>query len=262
MASNDTNRSCIKTRFRRYECKYVVAENIAERIRGAISPYVVPDPHAAASPDHSYDITSLYLDSPDLRLFRETEDGVANRIKLRIRSYGEAGDTPVFLEIKRRCNRLVLKARARIPRAMVASILAGRAPGPVFRELDQGACYDEFLGWVARWFAQPTMWVTYRREAYVGTYNDDVRITMDRRLRCAPAVGQPGAVRTSDWRPIETRLVVLELKFDESYPDWMARLVQRFQLDRRSYSKYGNAVRCGLDPWLLSTASALLLPSN
>ena len=51
-------------------------------------------------------ILSQYYDSPDLLFYREKLDGVARRVKLRIRTYGlqfKPGST-TFLEIKLRTN--------------------------------------------------------------------------------------------------------------------------------------------------------------
>jgi len=45
---------------------------------------------------------------------------------------------------------------------------------------------------------------------------------------------------------VEDRMIVLEIKFDESYPDWVTQIIQRFGLARRSYSKYGFSVRRGI----------------
>ena len=236
----------IRTMFRRYECKYLISEELAAAIPPFVGPYLEPDPYAAASPDLSYDIISLYLDSPDLRLFQETEDGQLNRIKLRIRSYDEEPDSPVFLEIKRRFDRLVLKGRARIDKKTMAMILAGGSPGPTSLTGDQKESYEEFIAWVARWLAEPMVWVKYRREAYVGVINPDVRITMDRKLCCLPARGIHGSEKVGSWLPVEPLKVVLELKFNDSCPDWVSRLIQRFELNKRSYSKYGNCVRRGL----------------
>lgn len=246
MVTTNHEQRCIKTRFRRYECKYVISEATAMDIRAYARPYVDPDPYTAASPDHSYDINSLYLDSPDLRLFSETQEGQLNRIKLRIRTYDDAEESPVFLEIKRRFNSQVLKGRARISRADMAFILAGGAPDTSALPGDQRACHEEFVGWMARLIAQPVVWVRYRREAYVGFYNRDIRITMDRALACAPTDNTAGPGQVLSWLPVESRRVVLEVKFDESYPDWVARLVQRFRLEKRSYSKYGRSVLRGM----------------
>ncbi len=255
MAAPQATKPSIQTQFRRHECKYLIPEALAVQIRAYAQPYVEPDPYAAGSPDSSYDITSLYLDSPDLRLFHETEDGLLNRIKLRIRSYSEEPGSPVFLEIKRRFNSLVLKGRARIDRVDMDSILSGGISEALSIDNDQRACYDEFLGWMARWLAQPVIWVRYRREAYVGIYNRDIRITMDRALVCSPPGNAPGLVPVSSWLPVESRMVVLEVKFDESFPVWVARLIQRFRLQRRSYSKYGNSIR----RWLSDQAQPIPL---
>jgi VTC domain len=244
--SNQNNPVPIRTQFRRYECKYLISEELAAEIPSYAGPYLEPDPYAAASSDLSYDITSLYLDSPDLKLFQETEDGQLNRIKLRIRSYDDEPKSPVFLEIKRRFDRLVLKGRARIDKNTMAMILAGGAPGITSLKGDQKESYEEFVAWVARWLAQPMVWVKYRREAYVGVINPDIRITLDRNLRCLPARGLAGIEKVGSWLPVEPRNVILELKFDDSCPDWVASLIQRFRLDRQSYSKYGNSVRRGL----------------
>lgn len=240
--SNRKNQTPIRTQFRRYECKYLITEELAAAIRSYAAPYLEPDPYTAASSDKSYDITSLYLDTPDLKLFRETEDGLLNRVKLRIRSYDESAESPVFLEIKRRFDRLVLKGRSRIDRDSMAMILAGGAPLITGLDGNQNDCYAEFIAWVDRWLARPVAWVRYRREAYVGTINSDIRITMDRNLRCA-AAGFSEIGNSPEWLPVETQNVVLEIKFDDSYPDWVAGLIRRFRLDRTSYSKYGNSVR-------------------
>lgn len=261
MRGNASERQPFEARFRRYECKYVIPESMTEEIRHYIRPFVDVDPHAAGSPDRSYDINSLYLDAPDLKLFWESQEGVLNRIKLRIRSYCECEDAPMFLEIKRRHNRLVLKGRARLERSAVAVMLAGGAPDTSGLRGEERACYDEFVGWVARWITQPVIWVRYRREAFVGAMNPGIRITMDRNLSCVPATGMNGIRPAPSWRPLESRRVVLELKFNRAFPDWMGGLVKHFCLKQRSYSKYANAVRRGLDDWLLPPDEAWALPS-
>ncbi len=250
------------SQFRRHECKYVITEDLAAKVRASMRPFVDPDPHTAGSPDGAYDIASLYLDAPDLKLFWESQEGLCRRVKLRIRYYHEVDSA--FLEIKRRRDRLVLKGRARLPRAAIAVILAGGCPDVSGLRGDQRACYEEFTGHMDRWMARPAVWVRYRREAYVGAYHPGVRVTMDRRLVCAPADEMRGDPDFSDdfgrWRSVEERRVVLELKFDNSYPSWMARLVRRFELQRRSYSKYCRSVCRGLDPEVLSPIDAWSVP--
>lgn len=239
------------TTFRRHECKYAIDEAQAAAVRQAIGPYVELDPYARKSPDSCYDIQSAYLDSPNLRLYQETRDGNVNRLKLRVREYpGSGADAPVFAEIKRRYDRLVLKSRARMSRPMAVDMLAGvtdKIPG---LSRDEQACHDEFVGWLLKWQARPVVWVGYTREAYVGIYQEDLRITFDRRLRCAPAESLERPEET-DWREMEPCRVILELKFDVSYPDWMQQLVARHELRQESFSKYAKAVERGLEHWRL-----------
>jgi hypothetical protein len=256
-------------RFQRFECKYLISEEKARAIRRYIRPYVEVDPYAAGTPDNSYMISSLYLDGSDLRLFWESRNGIKDRIKLRIRNYNGSTRAPVFLEIKRRRNRLVRKGRARIDQDAAALMLAGRAPDTSHLSSAERSCYDEFVGWVARWATQPIVWVGYRREAYVGAFNPGIRITMDRDIACSPAAGRPvctcfGRERPPDtlWRRVENTRVILELKFNVAFPDWMRDLVQRFDLQQRSYSKYGNSVMRGVDSWRLSSKEAWSLPGS
>ncbi len=243
--------------FRRYECKYVIDEVQAAALKAAILPYVEPDPYARQRPDGCYDIRSLYLDSPNLRLYRETRHGDVNRLKLRVREYPGLGpDGPVFAEIKRRYDRLVLKSRARLPRTEAEALLAGTTEGAPGLSREEQACHDEFLGWLQRWQARPVVWVGYTREAFVGTFQDDLRITFDRDLQCAAAEGQarPGE---DDWREVAPCRIVLELKFDVSFPDWLQRLAARHGLRQVSFSKYAQAVERGLDHWRLPAGFAL-----
>ncbi len=246
--------------FRRYECKYLIPDSLAREIARYISPFVTVDPHASESHDNAYNIYSLYLDTPDLRLFWESQNGLLNRIKLRIRFYEMADVCPAFMEIKRRHDRLVLKDRARLDREAVMWMLAGGSPDTRHLAAEERACYEEFTGWIARLLARPTTWIRYRREAYVGTLNRDVRITMDRDLTCSPVEGRSGDRHPHFWHTVEDRNVVLEMKFDESCPDWMVQVVRHFGLEKRSYSKYGKSIRTGLDPSSLSPENAWSLP--
>jgi len=59
------------------------------------------------------------LDNPGLSLCHATIDGVKNRFKLRIRFYDHVESNPVFFEIKRRVNDVILKERAAVRRASV-----------------------------------------------------------------------------------------------------------------------------------------------
>ena len=67
----------------RYECKYLIPESVALRVRADLVPFVRPDPHAAGRPGGRYPISSLYLDSEDLSLYRTTIEGNRSRFSHR-----------------------------------------------------------------------------------------------------------------------------------------------------------------------------------
>jgi SPX domain protein involved in polyphosphate accumulation len=68
----------------------------------------------------------LYLDSDSLKLYRTTINGDKNRYKLRLRYYEDRPDAPVFFEIKRRMNNIIMKQRGGVRRELVHAILAGK----------------------------------------------------------------------------------------------------------------------------------------
>ena len=88
----------------RFEFKYIVSEPCAAAVRDFVRSYLEPDPYADPEQGNSYQLSSLYLDTPDLSLYRQTVTGQKNRFKLRIRFYDDNPGSPTLLELKRRVN--------------------------------------------------------------------------------------------------------------------------------------------------------------
>ena len=253
--------STAPTRWARFECKYLVSERTAEAMRRWVQPWVQPDPYAAKSPSHSYRISSLYLDSDDRRLYRETREGRANRYKLRVRGYSSDPEAPVFLEIKRRCDRVVKKARLRVPRAAARRIVQGRSVPVDILDTDalsevERSVLDEFVMLRERSSLHPVVHVGYQRQAYVGTFANDDRLTFDRSIICSPAGESDALFPTTQSHDVEPLMVVVELKFNSTYPSWMRDCVRTFELDRCSYSKYANSI--DRSPFLSQSYSTFL----
>ena len=112
----------------RYELKYLISEARGSRpwIR-YIRPFLEYDRYSKLQRGGMYPIVSLYLDSDDMQLCKETLTGLKNRFKLRIRSYTDEPEYPRFFEIKRRINRVILKSRARVTDEDVPILLKGRS---------------------------------------------------------------------------------------------------------------------------------------
>ena len=91
----------------RFELKYRIGEHTALAIRDFVSSYLEIDEYGATLPNFAYPVHSLYLDSPDLELYRTTINGDKNRFKLRLRFYENRPEAPVYFEIKRRMNNTI-----------------------------------------------------------------------------------------------------------------------------------------------------------
>lgn len=221
----------------RYENKFLVPEDVAQAVLRRVQPFVAPDPHGAHRPDHSYPICSLYLDDTRHALYRETIEGQPHRYKLRVRAYDDEPHSPLFLEIKRRHDRVVQKLRCRIPRALLQGVLNGEAvllPDPTTERL---ASLAEFTRLTLLRRAMPTVLVRYQRQAYIGLDDSEVRVTVDRRL-CALPMREPLVTMQGPFVAVPNDRVILELKFTDRMPPWMAAAIRDRELLRLSYSKY------------------------
>ena len=109
----------------RFELKYIVDEDRAVAIRDFVSSYLEPDDYYDRNQGCGYLVASLYLDAPDLKLYRQTVQGLKNRFKLRVRFYDDKESSPAFLEIKRRANDAILKKRTVVTRDLVKRLLEG-----------------------------------------------------------------------------------------------------------------------------------------
>ena len=95
-----------------------------------VSSYLKIDSFGATQPNLSYPVHSLYLDSPDLRLYQTTINGDKNRYKLRIRFYEDRPKAPVFFEIKRRTDNTISKQRGGVKREALDQVVSGQLPLP------------------------------------------------------------------------------------------------------------------------------------
>ena len=76
-----------KLQAQRFELKYILSEDTALAVRDFVSSYLEIDEFGATLPQFSYPVHSLYLDSPDMKLYKSTINGDKNRFKLRLRFY-------------------------------------------------------------------------------------------------------------------------------------------------------------------------------
>lgn len=225
-------------RFNRFELKYLLTLQQAELFKTALTRFLVADEHGNG--DGRYPLSSLYYDSPDYRCYWEKVDGVKFRRKLRIRFYGDCSDltedTPVFVEIKQRVNRVTQKRRAMLSYAAALELCNGRRM-PECSPQDQ-CVVDEVNAFLWQYNLQPASIVRYERSAFIGTDFDlGLRVTFDTNLSCQlnplrlhePPSGIP---------MLSPNQVVMEIKANERVPYWLTELVAAHNLKMVRMSKY------------------------
>lgn len=213
--------------FQRYEIKYLVTDEIKSKLIEMLTELVTEDPHGKST------ISSLYLDTPDHLLIRNSIDGKAYKEKLRLRSYGIASENDkVFLEIKKKYKSVVYKRREsmKLNEAM-EYIQTGRAfvSGQIMREIDYAFSYYNF--------PKPFIQISYDREAFYWKDNTDIRLTFDRSIRY-----RTNEISLSTDNFGKTILPkgqnVLEIKTAGAIPLVLAHTLDRLGIFPRSFSKY------------------------
>lgn len=228
----------------RFELKYIVSHDRVGPFIDALSPYLVDDRHVAD--DRGYPVYSVYWDSDDWTLFWEKVEGLKDRRKLRIRRYADGQHG--FVEIKHRTDRTLQKRRTRLPLSRIYETFRGMndedwsQTGP---EADEGAAdpvVAEATFLRERFRLRPRMAVSYRRRAFFGAFDPDLRITFDSRLQYDPHALDIARPFETGRYIIDPRAVIMEVKFSERAPVWLCNLVSAFDFKMTRLSKYCSAV--------------------
>ena len=216
--------------FKRIEKKYLLSEAQYETLFQRIGAHLRPDEFGRST------VLSLYLDTPDRRIIRNSIEAADYKEKLRLRSYGTArADSTVFLELKKKYGGVVYKRRAAMTlREAERYLRMGIKPyeSQIMSELD----------WAMRLYGRPkaAMLIACEREAWFDEAHPDLRMTFDRNIR---------------YRENELRLdrgsagigllpkdrVLLEIKTAGAMPLWLADALDAESILPGSFSKYGEA---------------------
>lgn len=235
----------------RFEMKYLVSQAKAEALTHYLEPLLTPDKFSQCQPGGYYPVSSLYLDTDDLKLCRESLDGKKNRFKLRVRAYCDAINSPRFLEIKRRMNAVIIKDRAQTSSAEVAALFGNDLSG--FADLDD-ATRKQFQMYLRSIYAKPKVLIRYMRKAYLAGLDHSVRITLDKDLGYKQTTDPVVEMAGLGWQRVPLPGQILEIKFTGAYPGWVAEIVRRFGLQAQSVSKYTLGVRQA-SQWVNGTAA-------
>jgi hypothetical protein len=221
----------------RFELKYLVpVKRIPELMRG-FAGYLAPDANGG---DYGYPVYSVYWDSPSRRFFWEKVDGEKVRRKLRFRTYETGGD--VFVEIKQRIDRTVQKRRITMPLGDVRRWFDAEWPEGGAEAGESQPVLSEVLCMRHEYNLRPCIAVGYRRKAWFGVFEPELRITFDTRVQYSASELDIGEQFETGKYMLDPRLAIMEVKFNHRLPVWLVRAISRFDLSAIRISKYCSAV--------------------
>ncbi len=216
--------------FARKEMKYLVPRDRYLPFLSDLRTHTVPDAYPI------YTVCNVYYDTDIYNLIRMSIDRPLYKEKIRMRSYGTpAPDTPVFVEIKKKFDRRVYKRRETLPYAAALDFFE-RGIYPAERDTQ---IMRELRYALERYRPRPAIFLAYEREAYSGIGDDKgLRVTFDSGIRyrfedISLAAGDRGTYLFDEDERI------LEIKFTGAMPLWLAELLNRHGIRRKSFSKYG-----------------------
>lgn len=216
--------------FQRIEKKYQLSQQQKQQLLDAVSDYLIPDEHGRST------VCSLYLDTPDHLLIRNSIDAEAYKEKLRLRSYGTPKpDSVVFLELKKKYKGVVYKRRVSMSlEAAEHYIESGEKPmdTQIMKEIDYAMRFYHN--------PKPAMMIVYEREAYYVKDMPNLRLTFDVsvRYRDQDLLLEDG---TKGEKIIPDDTVLLEIKTDGAMPVWLSHALDQCGIRPSSFSKYGTA---------------------
>ncbi len=174
-------------------------------------------------------VNNIYLDTPGLTCYHDHVNGTPNRVKTRVRWYGDAhGEIPAPV-IERKLKRGLIsgKTAQRLP----SFFLNGEGLAPLFHTtLNSAALPESWRGAVA--LLTPSLFNRYQRRYFVSG-DGALRLTVDSDLGFAPPRNVPfhGCLSPCP-------LIVLELKYGPQHSDRAPRITNGFPFRIVRCSKY------------------------
>ena len=217
--------------FQRFELKYILTRPQKEALLRAMEPYMRLDQYGRVT------IRNIYYDTPSYRLIRASIEQPVYKEKLRIRSYRQlVPGEDAFVELKKKFKKVVYKRRLSMPFHESIDWLKGvdslQPPGQIGEEIRY---FRDFYGDL-----QPTVFLSYEREAFYSLDGSDFRVTFDENILardtdlslCSQVYGTP---------ILPTELTLLELKAPGAIPLWLTDFLTKNKIFKTSFSKYGTA---------------------
>ena len=166
--------------FKRYKKKYLLTGEQYEKLIPRLLEYMKMDDHCV---NNSYSIYNIYYDTDDNSVIRHSISKPYYKEKLRLRSYKipQSPSDKVFLELKKKINKIVNKRRAIITLEEAYNFLEfGERPKCTDFITEQ--VINEIEYYLSHTKVNPTVYIGYNRIAFFGKEDKDFRLTIDSKI--------------------------------------------------------------------------------
>ncbi|MCI9078383.1 MAG: polyphosphate polymerase domain-containing protein [Lachnospiraceae bacterium] len=222
----------IEYTFKRYEKKFLLSLGQYEEMLPRLKQQMEADGYGL------HTICNIYFDTDNFDLIRTSIEKPPYKEKFRLRSYGTPGSNDnIFAEIKKKFNGIVYKRRIALRQHEINDFFNG---GEILHENRQ---IQREIHWFFRMYnIEPKVFIGYERIAFAGRDNPGLRITFDKNIRWRTEeldlyAGDKGQL------VMEDNKIVMEIKFPQAAPLWLASLLSEFKVYPHSFSKYGTCYK-------------------
>lgn len=230
----------VQKQFKRKESKYILDKETFALFKKDLAEYMVADQFAKST------ITNIYFDNEDFDMIQDAIAKKNGREKVRMRIYDvqPSATSQAFLEIKKKEEGIGYKFRLTSnPKAAVNYVERGLADATItdFQVTSELKNLRQRYGKIS-----PKMYIYYDRSSFKGKADKKVRLTIDQNLiyRDFDLLSNQGKY---GYPLLDTNLMIMEIKVAGEKPEWLNQLLEKYQIEKKSFSKYGNAYRLSQD---------------
>ncbi len=231
-----------KYTFERFEKKFLLTDEQTERLIPKLIEHGMEyDKYCRGG--KLYTIYNIYFDDDTSSVIRHSIRKPKFKEKFRMRSYDipVTGEEKVFLEIKRKVKKIVLKRRAVLTyNQALAYIKDGTRPET--DDYNKSRMFDELDYYLKVHKVKPTVYLSYERIAFFDSVDKNFRITFDRNITTRRydldlAKGSYGD------QLLHENERLMEVKITHALPKWLSDILAEEKIYMSGFSKYGNEYR-------------------
>ncbi len=224
----------------RYEFKYILNKKTSDQIEKEAQNFMIYDGHVKKELNNKYFVRSLYFENNFSSNFYEKVDGMKIRRKYRLRTYSNFFDpkVPIFFEVKGRISERTYKKRINIKNKYLNLFLSQSQNFNLLNLYPNNEMIINFIFDSFRKNLKPLILVDYKRRPYINKFGLYFRLTFDTNLLSSKTNNLFSNDKYSSWLECKAGYTILEVKFDRSIPAWFHRIIQCYNLKRRSISKF------------------------